>query len=319
MSKYTEARDQLDDALNFVVPDGPEWVKTKAAIAALDQAEVAEIEANFVNASRRLDDAVNKLRAIVAGTTPNLASVFMDRVNGALSMLTTVVKSVDSLLSGEPATALPGMEETNQPTFPTALEPIVAPIGLRARVGSGTEAAASSSKTPDQMVDDILEREGGFVNIPEDRGGPTNFGVTQRTLAAWRGHEVSVEDVRNMTVDEARNIYRTRYYTRPKIDHLPELIQPKMFDMSINHGPGTAIKLLQEVLNDSGQACSVDGGIGDETIGCAQAAADVMGNALINRLVDRRIAFYEAIVAGDPSQAVFLRGWRRRANEFRVA
>ena len=319
MSKYTEARDQLTAALRLVTPDGPEWVKTKAAIAALDQAEVAKLEADFVNASRRIDDAVAKLRAIVAGVTPNVASNFMNHVNGALVKVTPLVENVQALLSGEPATALPGMAETNQPTFPTTSQPIVPPVREFSRARADSGAPVSGRNGVNQMIDDILRREGGFVNHVNDRGGPTNFGVTQRTLAAWRGHDVSVDDVRNMTADEARNIYRTAYYTRPKIDQIPELLQPIMFDMSINHGPGTAIKLLQQVLNDTGNTCSADGGIGDETIACAQAATQEVGDLLIQKLVKQRIAFYNAIVLGDDSQRVFLRGWLNRANEFNVA
>ncbi len=319
MSKYTEARDQLNAALNFVTPDGPEWVKTMATIAALDQAEVAEAASDFVNASRRIDDAVAKLRAIVAGVAPNMASQFLDRVKAALVNLTPVVENVKALLSGEPATALPGMAETNQPTFPKAHQPIVPPIRELSRASAEPRAPVSGANAVVRMIDDVLRREGGFVNHPNDRGGPTHFGITQRRLAATRGHDVSVEDVRNMTVDEARRIYRTEYCTRPKIDQLPALVQPIMFDMSINHGPGTAIKLLQQVLNDIGNACSVDGGIGGETIACAKAAASAEGDALLDKLVERRIAFYEAIVAGDASQGVFLRGWLNRANEFRAA
>ena len=56
----------------------------------------------------------------------------------------------------------------------------------------------------DAMIDRLLEREGGFVNHPADRGGATNWGVTQGTLAAWRGYPVSVADVHALTRDEAR-------------------------------------------------------------------------------------------------------------------
>ena len=70
MSNYTDARAKLDNALNFVVPDGPEWIKINAAIAALDQAEVAEIEREFINATRRLDDAVAVAGALRAAGHP---------------------------------------------------------------------------------------------------------------------------------------------------------------------------------------------------------------------------------------------------------
>ena len=320
MSKYTEARDALNDALNFVTPDGPEWIKTLAAIAAIDQAEVAEIKADFINASRRIDDAVAKLRAIVAGVTPNPASQFLSKVNGALAVLTPVVKNIEALLSGEPATALPGMAETNLATFPTPAERIVPPVRELSRASADTVApVAGGARSVERMIDDILRREGGFVNHPNDRGGPTNFGITQRVLASWRQREVSVSEVRDMLLAEAKDIYRTEYCTRPKIDRLPALVQPVVFDMSLNHGPGTAIKLLQQVLNETGQACDIDGGIGAETLACAQAAAAAVGGALVEKLVDRRVAFFNAIVAGDASQQVFLRGWLRRANEFRTA
>lgn len=319
MSNYTESRDQLNAALNFVTPDSPEWIKTMATIAALDQAEIAEAAADFIGASRRIDDAVAKLRAILAGVAPNMATQFLDRVRGALTSLTPVVENVKALLSGEPASALPGMAETNQPSFPSAAAPIVPPVRELARAGAAAVAAAAGEDGVARMIDDILRREGGFVNHANDRGGATNFGITLRTLAAARGHAVTVDDVRNLTRDEARRIYRANYCVRPKIDRLPALLQPILFDMSINHGPGTAIRLLQQVLNDAGQPCDVDGGIGNETLAAAQRAADALGNALVNRLVDRRVAFFETIVAGDASQGVFLRGWLNRANEFRTA
>lgn len=317
MSSYTESRDQLNAALNFVTPDGPEWIKTMATIAALDQAEVAEATADFIGASRRIDDAVAKLQAILAGVAPNQATQFLDRVRGALASLGPVVENVKALLAGEPASALPGMAETNQPSFPSAAAAIVPPVRELARAGAAAVAVGEDAVA--RMIDDILQREGGFVNHPSDRGGATNFGITLRTLAAARGHVVTVDDVRALTRDEARRIYRSTYCVRPKIDRLPALLQPLLFDMSINHGPGTAVRLLQQVLNDAGQPCDVDGGIGDETLAAARRAADALGNALVNRLVDRRVAFFETIVAGDASQGVFLRGWLNRANEFRTA
>jgi len=89
--------------------------------------------------------------------------------------------------------------------------------------------------------------------------------------------------------------------------------------MSINHGPGTAVNLLQRVLNERGITCEVDGGIGDETIRCAQTGTDQLGTELINFLVDKRIQFYHQIVEKNSGQSVFLKGWLKRANEFRVA
>ncbi|MDM0001827.1 glycosyl hydrolase 108 family protein [Variovorax sp. J22P240] len=313
MSKYTDAIQQLDHSLNFVAVNSPEWIKTKASMAALDQAEMAEATRDFVLASRRLDDAVAKLQAVVAGIRPDPASHFLERVNNALGSLLPVARGLDALLGGEPATALPGMQATNQATFPTAAEPIVPPLREIAR--GGEQAALDVA----QMIDAILRREGGFVNHVNDRGGATNFGVTQRTLAAWRGAAVSVDDVRSLSIEEAREIYAATYFRRPKIDLLPAQIQPLMFDMCINHGPGTAVKLLQQLLTDNGHPCSIDGGIDAETIDCAQKMVTEFDSRMVNLLVDRRVALFEQIVARDASQGVFLRGWLNRANEFRLA
>lgn len=321
MTDFTDAMNELSDAMMAAEPNSPEWIKAKAALRALDEAQLAESQAAFVNASRGIADAVAKLRAIIAGVTPDPASAFLGHITAALNDLTPIAQNVDALLSGEPASPLPGSPLTNKASFPTSDVPIMPPVKQKA----GTPVAELAGEAPEdrsveQMIDDILRREGGFVNHLSDRGGPTNFGITMRTLAAWRNPApVDVSHVRNLKIDEAREIYRINYFAGPKIDKLPAAIQPLMFDMSINHGPASAVKLLQRVLNDNGQPCDIDGGIGDETLRCANGASTAMGKALINELVARRIQLYRQIVAGDESQRVFLAGWLNRANEFATA
>lgn len=172
--------------------------------------------------------------------------------------------------------------------------------------------------TIDQMIADVLRREGGYVNHPNDRGGPTNMGITQRSLATWRGRPVSVTEVRDLTQEEAVRIYRTRYFTGPQLDRLPASLQPQLFDMAVNHGPGRAVKLLQQVINQAGFGpLETDGRVGPATAGAAGRALEAMGDYLHNALVDERLAFYRRIVARNPSQGVFLKGWTKRADEFR--
>jgi len=212
------------------------------------------------------------------------------------------------------------MPESNTPSFPTATESSVPPVREFSRdIAAQPSAGTTGADAVDAMIEDILRREGGFVDHPNDRGGPTNFGITLRTLASWRRSEVSRDDVRRMPLAEARAIYKDRYFLKPQTDKLPAAVQPVVFDMSINHGPGTAIKLLQEVLQAVSPPCSVDGGAGDETIHSAtKALADIGSKALVNKLVDRRVALFKAIAANDVSQEVFLKGWLRRAEEFRA-
>lgn len=169
----------------------------------------------------------------------------------------------------------------------------------------------------DDMIDDILVREGGFVDHPHDRGGPTNFGITQATLSGYLGKPVTREKVQNLNVDLARDIYETQYYIAPRINNLPEPIQPFVFDCSINHGPRRAIRFVQKVCNDAGFGpLIIDGVVGPATRLAADTALERMGDWFLAALVEERRNFYKAIVRNDSSQDVFMKGWMRRADEF---
>ncbi len=155
-----------------------------------------------------------------------------------------------------------------------------------------------------EMIKDIIRREGGFVNHPNDRGGATKYGITQKTLSNYRKHEVTIDDVRDIKMDDAEAIYAKNYYQQPHIDTLPEELQPFVFDSAVNHGTSRAIKFLQ-------RACDVieDGICGPRT---RAAAADVG----LSELIAIRRQFFHAIVTKDPTQAVFLTGWLNRLKEF---
>ena len=91
------------------------------------------------------------------------------------------------------------------------------------------------------IISEIIRREGGYVNHPNDRGGPTKFGVTQKTLSTYLGYSATIEDVKNMTIETAAEIYERSYYTQPRIDSIPEEIQPVVTDASVLYGPKRAI------------------------------------------------------------------------------
>jgi hypothetical protein len=82
----------------------------------------------------------------------------------------------------------------------------------------------------------IISREGGYVNDPDDLGGPTKFGVT---LATAQGHNldkngdgrVTAEDVKRLTTDDAAQIFIHSYFRKPKIDKLPKALHPTVFDL----------------------------------------------------------------------------------------
>ena len=165
----------------------------------------------------------------------------------------------------------------------------------------------------------ILEHEGGYVNHKDDKGGATNFGVTIGTYSKWLGREASIDEVKNMKVETAREIYETQYFTGPRIDTLPEPPQTLILDMAINHGPRNAIRMMQRTINLAGFGpVDADGAIGPQTRRAAEDAASAMGNYFQNAIVEERLKFYNRIVERRESQRVFLRGWTRRAESFRL-
>lgn len=169
------------------------------------------------------------------------------------------------------------------------------------------------------MIDDIIKREGGYVYHKDDKGGPTKYGITLKTLEAWRDEkDLYSEDIRLLSKSEASEIYEDMYYSKPSIGLLPELIQPVVFDMAVNMGPKAAIKLMQNVITRMGSPIVIDGEIGPRTSQSAMIACNVYGFNVVSQICAARIEFYRDIVKRDASQKVFLQGWVNRANSFLV-
>jgi lysozyme family protein len=175
------------------------------------------------------------------------------------------------------------------------------------------------------FVNDILKKtlveEGTWSDDADDAGGATMMGITQDTLSSYRGYTVSVDEVRNLSRDEAISIYQSEYYTGPKINLLPDVLQGPVFDWGVNSGPGTAILHLQQLVDDAGVVAhiNVDGGIGSFTLTAVKQTLAAMGDkTMVNAYEDSRQAFYQSIVDRNPSQAKFLAGWTNRANAFRI-
>ena len=119
-------------------------------------------------------------------------------------------------------------------------------------------------RTVDELLDEVIAREGGFVHQPADRGGPTKYGITQATLSEWLGRPATVEEIRQLDEETAREIYVARYLAGPRIDTLPSAIVGQVFDMAVNLGVRRAVRILQEVLGLAGLRVDVDGVIGPQ-------------------------------------------------------
>lgn len=171
------------------------------------------------------------------------------------------------------------------------------------------EAKGACVVTPESIIDDILRREGGYVDHPADKGGPTKHGITLATLSDWRGQPTTPEHIKNLTEVEAREIYRERYILEPR---LHKVIDPKVralaVDCAVNHGPKQAVKLLQLAAR-----VFPDGALGPKT----EAAVSRMDAAVLyHRLCAARVRLYGQIITKDPSQSVFAAGWTNRVADF---
>lgn len=178
-----------------------------------------------------------------------------------------------------------------------------------------------------QIAEEIVAREGGYVNDPDDPGGATNFGVTIHTMRRLKldldgDGVVGVSDVRRLSRAQAVDIFVTHYFERPRIAEMPEALQASLFDMYVNAG-GNAVKILQRLLNEMGFNVSVDGAIGPQTLTAAYEAADPDGLALRDAYGVARRNYYFRIADRRPASRKYARsragnkgGWIKRAEEF---
>jgi lysozyme family protein len=163
--------------------------------------------------------------------------------------------------------------------------------------------------TTDQLLDDILRREGGWTNHPADKGGPTKYGITLQALSESRQKHVTAADVEALTVEEARTIYRERYIEGPGLDAVEDDgLRAHLVDCAVNHGPGIPLRWLQKALG-----VAVDGYFGPATRGALKTAEP---GRLRRVICAERVRFYGRLITRDPKQAAFAAGWANRVAEF---
>ncbi|MBD12606.1 holin-associated N-acetylmuramidase [uncultured Roseovarius sp.] len=178
-----------------------------------------------------------------------------------------------------------------------------------------------------ELASEIIAREGGYVDDPDDPGGATNFGVTIHTMRRLgmdltRDGVVDALDVRALTRGQAVTLFLGHYYERPGIARLPERLQPSVFDMYVNAGTN-AVKILQRLLREMGQGIEVDGLIGPQTVAAAEAAAKAAPDHIADAYGIARRNYYLSLADARPSSRKFARsraggkgGWIKRAEEF---
>ncbi len=173
----------------------------------------------------------------------------------------------------------------------------------------------------------IVAREGGYVNDPDDPGGATNFGVTIGTMRRLGldldgDGQVTTADVRRLTAGQATDIFVEHYFRRPRIAELPQAVQASVFDMYVNAG-ANAVKILQRLIRSMRIEISVDGVIGPQTIGAAHSAAQAAPQHFADAYGIARRNYYYRLADGRPASRKYARtraggkgGWIVRAEEF---
>lgn len=182
-------------------------------------------------------------------------------------------------------------------------------------------------KSVQTLAEEIVAREGGYVNDPADPGGATNHGVTLNTLRrlgidVTGDTRIDADDVRALQPAQAVDIYMEHYFRRTGLAGLPDVLQASVFDMYVNAGMN-AVKILQRLLTSMGYPCDPDGQMGAQTLRAAQMAYEAAPTHLADAYGIARRNYYYALADARPASRKFARrkdggkgGWIQRAEEF---
>ena len=154
----------------------------------------------------------------------------------------------------------------------------------------------------DEIIEVVLEHEGGYVNDPKDPGGETNYGIAKRSHPDV--------DIKNLTKEGAKEIYKEVYWDKNKVESLPEELWHIYFDMCVNQGKSRAVRIIQRAVNGKGGSLTVDGGMGPMTI-----ASIGKSRVELDRVRAYRVKYYADLVTKKPDLERFYFGWFKRALE----
>lgn len=156
----------------------------------------------------------------------------------------------------------------------------------------------------EKTMDILFRHEGGYSNHPNDKGGPTNWGITHIDLAKWKGKKsVTPAEVKALTKAEAKLIYKAFYWDKLRCDELPSGVDYLIYDMGINAGLSRGIKIAQKVVG-----VPEDGKLGPVTMAAIKKMNPV---EFIDKYSEERRKHYRSLSTFD----VFGRGWLRRVDE----
>lgn len=151
-----------------------------------------------------------------------------------------------------------------------------------------------------------LKHEGGYVDHPADPGGATNLGITIGTLSGYLGRPATKGEVKALTSERVKPIYRARYWDAMHGDELPAGVDFAVYDFGVNSGPSRAIAALQRAVG-----VADDGHLGPITLDAARLCDPA---TTVERICDDRMAFLRRL----STWRTFGKGWTTRVGEVRV-
>ena len=158
----------------------------------------------------------------------------------------------------------------------------------------------------DKCFDLVIVNEGGFVDNKLDPGGATNWGCTQAVWERYIGYQVTVDDMKALTKEDVKPLYKRNYWDAIHGDAIPSGLDYCLFDAAINSGVSRSSKWIQEIVG-----VFADGAIGNNTVA---AIAKLNPVTAINEFCDKRQAFLESL----KTFPVFGKGWTKRVQEVRI-
>lgn len=171
------------------------------------------------------------------------------------------------------------------------------------------------------MIDDLITREGGYVNDPNDAGGETNFGITVATARANGYHG----DMKLMPRTFAQSVYLKRYWQDPHFDEVSTLfpaLAKKLFDIGVNMGPATGVRFVQRALMALGFSCVESGIWGNNDPQCLQHFLSQRGTdgqkTLLFMVAAQQSVFYLNDALKNPLQSKFEYGWQLNRSLYEV-
>lgn len=166
-----------------------------------------------------------------------------------------------------------------------------------------------------KCMDVVFAAEGGYSNNPADRGGCTNFGITEGFLMSIKYPTTNPADLNK---EDAGKIYEQHFWQPIMGNSLPGPVALIVFDMAVNSGVKTAIRRLQYVLNGY-KIIDMTGVMDAKTLSATQSAFNLYADIFLGELLQSRREYYGDIIRKNPSQGVFAKGWNNRINSLLTA